>query len=792
MAYVDSGNTFPTVSGDTMTDISFAPTSLALSVGTNSTFFANLTMKETIVSASWFASPTGVTQLNITKKNESEYGATFEIDTSRAQDSERGDILVTVEGQYEKTNGGYARFERSGLLPYVLRVAIDPDIPPIDSGSTGESGTTVPMENNIQFDPVTLSFSAGTSGWVNTVMTSNKNISSATWTAEDLNNNGITISVNQLDNYRTTTTLGAGNLTGATSGTVRFNVTGKYLENAAKNFSDSFLYSYNILKKVVVDSDPVMSLSKSSVSLPANTSTAITATVSMDEQIITTDWTASYTGSQLIHTLEDNTSTSVKIKLDSSNLTADESGTITVTANVLYLSGDGTQKRKTVSKKITYTAKAPEPDPTPDPDPTPETGVKGDLSASTTKVVITKSPKVVTINSSENVVEWTYTENQLLTITKTETGYTYANFEIAPKTYGKDDATIAVFRAYYDTGKTLYTEIVVNVEMQSNKIIPVWQNNLIELDSSLGNRVEYTLVDIDTNEVIYSGKVNKLPNGDTIGIDVTKIVGNYLKNPFPYITLNTTNVFSINDYSKTVDIKVGGNIVETVTVYNSWGYKDLPYSNIISDPIRKVADRRQFFVCSVYNPTAIFKNVEYRLTNGTDSLYKYGISATHKKQTILIDGTLRNYPQYNKLKVGNLTYDIIESCAEWCLYYSNAYGGWDSLLINGNSKKTDNISSQYYVQSYNNNTYQFEKTKYLNVITPKYVLYTDYFNDDEQSRFHHLLESTEVYLHNLNTNEILPVNITNTSCDYTTFTNNGKKKWYNTINVEVAQERIRK
>ena len=80
----------------------------------------------------------------------------------------------------------------------------------------------------------------------------------------------------------------------------------------------------------------------------------------------------------------------------------------------------------------------------------------------------------------------------------------------------------------------------------------------------------------------------------------------------------------------------------------------------------------------------------------------------------------------------------------------------------------------------------------MNVITSNFVLYTDYFNDDEQSRFHHLLESTEVYLHNLNTNEILPVNITNSSCDYTTFTNNGKKKWYNTINVEVAQERIRK
>ena len=784
MAYVDSGNTFPIVSGDSMNGISFAPTSLSLQENSSGVVFCNITMRESINYTNWNAAPTGVTQLDWEFINQNEYGATLKVDTSKVKTSEFGVFNVTADGTFQKVDGGSQRFEYNGLLPYSVLVRT------VDSGDTGDSGTTiVPMENNIQFDPVVLSFSAGTSGWVNTVMTSNKVIKSANWTAKDLSNTGINVGVTKIDNYRTTTTLGAGNLTGATSGTLQFNVSGTYEDlNGTNNFTDSWNYTYNVLKKVVVDSDPVMGFTKTSVTLPAKTSTAITVTVEMEEQIITTDWSASYTGSQLIHTLEDNTGTSVKVKLDSSSLTKDESGTITVTANVLYLSGDGTQKRKTVSGKITYTAKAP----TIDPEPEPETGVKGYLTATPTKIIITKSPKVVTIISTTNVVEWSYTENQLLTITKPETGYTYANFEIAPKTYGKDDATIAVFRAYYNKEKTLYTDIVVNVEMQSNKIIPVWQNNLIELDSSLGNRVEYTLIDVDTNEVIYSGKVNKLPNGDTIGIDITKIVGNYLSNPFPQVAINSSNVFSIKDYSKTVDIKVGGNIVETVTVYNSWGYKDLPYTNIISDPIRKEVDRRQIFVCSVYNPTAIFKNVEYRLTNDTDSLYKYGISATHKKQTILTDGSLRNYPQYNTLKVGSLSYKIIESCAEWCLYYSNAYGGWDSLLINGNSKKTDNINSQYYMQSYDSRTYQFEKTKYLNVITSNFVLYTDYFNDDEQSRFHHLLESTEVYLHNLNTNEILPVNITNTSCDYTTFTNNGKKKWYNTINVEVAQERIRK
>jgi hypothetical protein len=78
------------------------------------------------------------------------------------------------------------------------------------------------------------------------------------------------------------------------------------------------------------------------------------------------------------------------------------------------------------------------------------------------------------------------------------------------------------------------------------------------------------------------------------------------------------------------------------------------------------------------------------------------------------------------------------------------------------------------------------------VITPKYTLYTDWFDDVQQSKMYHLLESTEVYLHNLKTGKIEPVNITNTTLDYKTFANNGKKKWYNKIDVEVAQDKIRR
>ena len=777
-----------TTTGLTSGEISFLPSTLALEIGTNETFVANLVTKDTIVSTQWYATVTGITQLHITTTKQNEFSATFEVDTSRAQNGEIGYILVTAEGQVmDELNGGYKRFVASGQIRYTLRAMIEPDLPIYpDTGST-----ITPIENTLAFTPPQLSITAGTSGIVNTILTSNKNLSFATWTAEDYSNTGVNVRLLTDGFYKTRATIDATNLTGATSGNVKYVLSYQYPideeESGYEMGQETWYYRYNILP-IPVDSEPVLTLSKNSVAVPVKSTVTVNASVSMNEQIITTDWSIMGADKQLSYSLVNNTSTSVGIKLDSSNVTTNEVGTLTITANVLYLSVDGTQKRKIVTKSLTYTAAAPEPEPEPD----PEVVVRGHLTATPTKVVITKSPKTVTVFSSEYVNSWAYVENALLNITVLEKDKTFANFEIAPKEYNKDNETIAILRAYYNSDKTIYTDVSVRVEMQSNKIVAVWEDSLIELDEVLGDRVEYTLVDIDTNEIVYSGKVNKLPNGENVNISINKIVGNFLSNPFPQINLNTTNVFSISDYSKTVDVIVGGNIVETVTVYNSWGYKDLPHINIISDPIRKVVDRRQFFVCSMYNPTALYKNVEYSLTNGDKSLYKNGIATTHKKQSLLIDGTLRNFKEYDKINLANVTYDIIDSCSEWCLYYSNAYGGWDSLLVNGNVKKTDKISSQYYKQSYDNRTYQFGNTKYLNTITPSYVLYTDYFNDDEQSRLHHLLESTEVYLHNLNTNEFLPVNITNSSCDYTTFTNNGKKKWYNTINVDVAQEKLRK
>lgn len=56
---------------------------------------------------------------------------------------------------------------------------------------------------------------------------------------------------------------------------------------------------------------------------------------------------------------------------------------------------------------------------------------------------------------------------------------------------------------------------------------------------------------------------------------------------------------------------------------------------------------------------------------------------------------------------------------------------------------------------------------------------------------HHLLESTNVYLHNLESNTIEPIIITNTNCEYKTYTNNGKKVVYYMIEAKSSKNKCR-
>lgn len=323
---------------------------------------------------------------------------------------------------------------------------------------------------------------------------------------------------------------------------------------------------------------------------------------------------------------------------------------------------------------------------------------------------------------------------------------------------------------------------------------------------NFNNESNFIIYNINTdNSTIYSGKAYKLPNAEYIEFNVNKICYNYLNSDLPNgfsFSGNINNLYQLKDYYKTFVITDNNNnTINSYNFYNSYNYDFADFSTKInsnnnlpiSQPIKYEIDKRQYFLYSLFYPyISSNQSITYVLSNSkTNESYSLPLTFGAAGGYLFVDNILLT-GDYDTIEINGDTYKILDSCAEYCLYYQNSYGGWDSLLIRGNNIKTDDISQNFYNRSFNNTTIEFEKKNYLNIITSKYKFYTSYLTDEQASRMYNLIESNEVYLHNLVTGVVKPVIVTDTSLDYKTFTNQQRKKFYYEINVEESQGKIRR
>lgn len=326
------------------------------------------------------------------------------------------------------------------------------------------------------------------------------------------------------------------------------------------------------------------------------------------------------------------------------------------------------------------------------------------------------------------------------------------------------------------------------------EINAIWKNKIIQIETQT-NALSYYIK--HNEQIIYAGKAYVLPSTNYVEIDISKICSNYLNSTFEN-TIDTKATFNKINGVGTFELYVNNAFYGAYMFYNDYSYNTTTPNIVfnddiyitLSDPIKKEYDARQYVCYSFFNATESEEyNVQYQFRKRGGGITQTSEATLNGRQEYVV---FRKIPSNCiSFRILNDYYTISNTCNKYCLYYLNAYGGWDSLLIDGNDKRTDKITSYKYLKSSNNNKNEFGVKKYLNVITPSITLFTSYLNDEEASKMHHLLESTEVYLHNLEEDEITPVNITNSNCEYKTFSNNGKKKFYYQIDVEVSQHRIR-
>ena len=143
--------------------------------------------------------------------------------------------------------------------------------------------------------------------------------------------------------------------------------------------------------------------------------------------------------------------------------------------------------------------------------------------------------------------------------------------------------------------------------------------------------------------------------------------------------------------------------------------------------------------------------------------------------------------------VEGVTYQVLQdACQRFAAYYVNAYGGWDSLLLEGKETRRDELTRHTYRHDYDNADPAARGTKdYAIEVSPAWTLNTGLLTDDESSRMHHLLNSTEVYLCELATGRLFPVVLTDTETPHRRYADERRPVQY-AFNATLARERFRR
>lgn len=254
--------------------------------------------------------------------------------------------------------------------------------------------------------------------------------------------------------------------------------------------------------------------------------------------------------------------------------------------------------------------------------------------------------------------------------------------------------------------------------------------------------------------IIYSGRAVKMPDADDLTININKVCRNYLSSEIEEL-LETSSASTVNYEA-----------CRTFTLTDSAG-----------------TTLEQYMFLYDYDYDHNWNGQAATLSLPINGHFIDGMLKL--KTTVTTGGTVTTYKA-----TGN--YPVQVSCGD-VLYYLNTRGGWDAFVFEGNTIKTDKLTTYSTDRVFNNTTYEFENNRYVAEIKTAYQLNTGLLNDEQSANFaKNLLGSNKCYLHLVSEGKIKPVVITDTNVTYLTYQTNGRKLSQYKLNVEESQSKIRK
>lgn len=319
--------------------------------------------------------------------------------------------------------------------------------------------------------------------------------------------------------------------------------------------------------------------------------------------------------------------------------------------------------------------------------------------------------------------------------------------------------------------------------------IPIWQNHY----TTLGNNASYPFdirLDDDEGPIIFSGKAFKKPGESSVYVRINDICANYLE----------TELLPDFVHGQSSDLEYSRNFVvekyasswvtaENVEFANNWSYNSQWASaQGISFPITKISTRQPILWSCTNMPSSV--RCYYSRPNSVSWTSK-NISTTAGCKTLcIIPQSYQSNIDGIRINVTGFAardYEIVKSCARFALYYVNSYGGWDTALMDGNYT----ISTD--VERYIRQTESVgQKVNDLNLIDKSITLNTGWLTDAQAELMGELMNSTNVWLYDMDSTLSYPVIITDNTWVQKSFKNQGERLFNYTIQAQFAKREIRR
>ena len=337
---------------------------------------------------------------------------------------------------------------------------------------------------------------------------------------------------------------------------------------------------------------------------------------------------------------------------------------------------------------------------------------------------------------------------------------------------------------------------------------PIWKDYVVTL--SQDDATDFRIF-LAGGAVIYTGRSYKRPGETDNTIRINDICADFLTHAVPALSQAefTALTFPLEFYTAIWDSVAEDWVdVDVVEFLNDWSYEygyD-PVTMGMAFPINGRIDARMWLTYTAYNVADITATLY--MEDGTSQVVTIPlqISADFNGSfnedfsrsvhaagsgTAVFDLSAWSNPDVVAVDINGTLYEVVTDCAAYALYYLNAYGGWDCLLVEGAFEEADNLTRMTSKRDYDNADIRNRGTRnYVNVIDKTFTLNTGWLSEDASLRMHHLLNSTDVYLYDIAAGQMIPVTIVDTA---TAYRRHRTRKAINyTFTVSVAQERLRR